>query len=43
MPALRTRMMKIVPASRRVTEASPEPPNSDRSRVITLAGGTVAG
>src|SRR5712671_1363337 len=37
-----TRMMKIVPARRVVTEASPEPPNIDRSRAITPAGGTVA-
>src|ERR1700681_2526686 len=37
-----TRMMKIVPARRVVTDASPEPPNIDRSRAITPAGGAVA-
>src|ERR1700685_1752141 len=35
-------MMKIVPASRFVSEASLEPANSERSRVIAPAGGTVA-
>src|ERR1700738_5338596 len=37
-----TRMMKIVPARRAVTDASPEPPNIERSRAITPAGGAVA-
>src|SRR5882724_1277663 len=36
-----TRMMKIVPASRLVRDASPEPPSIDRSRAITPAGGAV--
>src|SRR5687767_1104396 len=35
-------MMKIVPASRRVTEASWEPPSSARRRATTPAGGAVA-
>src|SRR4051794_33609755 len=35
-------MMKIVPASRLVTEASLEPPSSTRRRAITLAGGAFA-
>jgi hypothetical protein len=43
-----TRIAKIVPASRRVTEASLEPPFSmdrsiDRSRAIAPCGGAVAG
>src|SRR3982074_2618046 len=38
-----TRMMKIVPARRVVTDASAEPPNIARSRAITPAGGAVAG
>jgi len=37
-----TRMMKIVPARRVVTDASPEPPKIDRSRAITPAGDHVA-
>src|ERR1700688_1749789 len=37
-----TRMMKIVPASRRVTDASLEPPSIDRSRAIMPAGRGVA-
>src|SRR6266852_5628971 len=36
-----TRMMNIVPASRLVRDASPEPSSIDRSRAITLAGGAV--
>src|SRR5882762_256102 len=36
-----TRMMKIVPASRLVRDASLEPPSIDRSRAITPAGGAV--
>src|SRR5229473_6160335 len=36
-----TRMMKIVPASRLVRDASPEPSSIDRSRAITPAGGAV--
>src|SRR3954447_10455961 len=35
-------MMKMVPASRRVTEASLEPPSSPRRRTITPAGEAVA-
>src|SRR6185295_7442264 len=35
-------MMKMVPASRRVTEASLEPPSSPRRRAITPAGEAVA-
>src|SRR5215218_2575669 len=35
-------MMKIVPASRRVTEASLEPPSSPRRRAMTPAGEAVA-
>src|SRR5438105_9928504 len=35
-------MMKIVPASRLVTEASLEPPSSARRRAITPAGEAVA-
>src|SRR3954451_11992776 len=35
-------MMKMVPASRRVTEASLEPPSNPRRRAITPAGGAVA-
>src|SRR5229473_3658728 len=36
-----TRMMNIVPASRLVRDASPEPSSIDRSRAITPAGGAV--
>src|SRR6266705_6698076 len=36
-----TRMMTVVPASRLVRDASPEPSSIDRSRAITPAGGTV--
>src|SRR5207253_2643124 len=35
-------MMKMVPASRRVTETSLEPPSSARRRAITPAGEAVA-
>src|SRR3954452_15945782 len=35
-------MMKMVPASRRVTEASLEPPSNPRRRAITPAGEAVA-
>src|ERR1700712_1252162 len=38
MAALTTRMMKIVPASRFVSDASLEPPNIDRRRAIGPAG-----
>src|SRR5882757_162794 len=36
-----TRMMNIVPASRLVRDASPEPPSIARSRAMSPAGGAV--